>query len=128
MADRPVFVGLISLLTMIWGIFAMVAGAIMQFVGANIWTSVMGDISVDLMGSFGLTLIIVGLVMFIVGLLIWIGWSLAWFIAVIIYAITVIGSIYIVICGGTIVIIPFLICLLILIYLLTPKVRKFFLS
>ena len=100
----------------------------MQFVGTNIWTKVMGDISVDLMGSFGLSLILIGLILFIIGCLIWVGWSLVWFIAVIIYGIIVAGSLYIIICGGTVAIIPLIICVIIFIYLLTPKVRKFFLS
>ena len=129
MADRPLLVAIISLLTMLAGILFILSGALFAFAGIEIDGLDIGSIT----DFVGIGLLIMGLIVFIIGYAIWSGWTIAWYVAVILYIISAIMSIISLVSaitgGGSVgfaMIVPLVITILILYYLFRPKVKEFF--
>jgi hypothetical protein len=126
MADRPILITIIAVLTIIVAVLFILAGLGIaigsEFLDAG------GDLAdIINLGIFaGLGLLILGLIMFVVGYGFLKGWTLFWYIGVIIYVFVVIFAIYTIIIGQPISVIELVIALIILFYLSRPKVREFF--
>lgn len=123
MADRPILVSIIGGLTLL-AAFLVIAIAIISYVAPDIFTDL--DIDPSITEYFGIGGLIIGIITLIIGLAIWRGWTIAWYIAVILYALAVLGSIVTIVTGGYVMIVSLAITLLILYYLFRPKVKEFF--
>ena len=128
MADRPLLVAIISLLTMLSGICSVILG-VLAFTGIDLGFEQLTDI----MGMIGGSGLIGGLIVLLIGYAIWSGWSIAWYVAIIIYAIAVLAMLVFLVFGitligalGAVMIIPLVICIVILYYLFRPNVKAFF--
>jgi hypothetical protein len=119
MADRPLLVAIIAILTIIVGLLVLIAGA-------ALFGTDLGDIGgLDLEGLgniFGAGFIIAGLIYLIIGIGLWQGWKIIWYIAVILYILSLIISILALPAG----IISIIITIIILWYLFRPNVKAFF--
>lgn len=123
MADRPILVSIIGGLTLL-AAFLVIAIAIISYVAPDIFTDLDIDPSITEYSLIGG--LVVGIITLIIGLAIWRGWTIAWYIAVILYALAVLGSIVTIVTGGYVMVVSLVITLLILYYLFRPKVKEFF--
>ena len=127
MADRPILIAIIAILTIIMALFLILAG-ILFVIGGDIIANI-DDPSgmIDALGaSLGVGFLIIGIIAFVVGYGFWKGWTVFWYIGVILYAIAAISGIYGLIVGQPISLVSLVIALVILFYLSRPKVREFF--
>jgi len=124
MADRPILITIIAILTIIIALICILTG-VGIVVGSEFITSVSGDV-IDFGEALGAGILIIGLIAFVVGYGFLKGWTIFWYIGVIIYALIVLSSLYLIIKGQPISVIELVIALVILFYLSRPKVRTFF--
>jgi len=128
--SRPILVGIIGLLTILFAVFILVVGAI-SLLSAE-W--IFEEIGMEVEGFVGYGGFIIGIIILIIGIAIWRGWTVAWYIAVIIYILGLIGWLFIMFSLltndyatlGFASVLPILIIVLILYYLFRPKVKTFF--
>jgi hypothetical protein len=126
MANRPILITIIAVLTIIVAVLFILAGLGIA-IGSEFLD--MGEEFADIINLgvlAGVGLLILGLIMFVVGYGFLKGWTLFWYIGVIIYAFVVIFAIYTIIIGQPISVIELVVALVILFYLSRPKVREFF--
>jgi len=129
MADRPILITVIAVLTIIFAVLFIIAGLGIA-IGSEFLD--MGEEFADIINLgiiAGVGVLILGLVMFVVGYGFLKGWTLFWYIGVIIYVLSIAFAIYNVFNGDSISsewIISVVFALIILFYLSRPKVREFF--
>ena len=120
MADRPLLITIIAVLTIIIGIVLILGG-----IGAIGLDSVEG-IDGSVLDILGYGLLIVGVFALIVGFGLWKGWTIMWYLGLILYIIVAILSIINIIFVSVVEIVTLLIALILIWYLLRPNVKAFF--
>ena len=126
MADRPILITIIAVITIIVAVLFILAGLGIA-IGSEFLD--MGESFADIikLGTIaGVGLLIIGLIMFVVGYGFLKGWTVFWYIGVIIYVLVVAFAIYTIFLGQPISVVELVIALVILFYLSRPKVREFF--
>jgi len=127
MADRPILISIIAILTIIFALFLILAGVVLM-VGGDLIANIDDPSGLidDLGTSLGVGFLIIGVIGFLIGYGFWRGWTIFWYIGVILYLIAAISGIYGLIVGQPISIVSLVFALIVLFYLSRPKVREFF--
>ncbi|MDY0293891.1 MAG: hypothetical protein RBQ77_04930 [Candidatus Methanomethylophilaceae archaeon] len=110
---RPILITVIGVITLLFALYYL-AAAVASYIGQPF-------APVDLWSG-----LLMGLVLLITSAGFLRGWGIVWILGVLIYGLSTVFSVYTLINGGTVSLIPAVISALILIYLLTPKVRAHF--
>ncbi len=124
MAERPVLISLISMVTMLAAVAFFVV-AVLCLVQSDIAVDAFSDGhggSDPFMILIGIAFLVLGIVTFIVGYGMWKGISIFWYVAVLLYVFGFVASLLLFPVG----LVLALVCVLILLYLFQPKVRNFF--
>jgi len=124
MADRPILITIIAILTIIVALICILTG-VGLYIGSDAISS-LGDNFTDIGNILGLGMLIMGLIMLVVGYGFLKGWTIMWYIGVICYAFNAIYSAYLIFNGQSSMVLDLVIALVILFYLSRPKVRAFF--
>jgi len=124
---RPTGIAILAILGFIGGILALLGGALFIAVaGSGILTSYGVGMFSGFVSILGGVIIVLGLFTLFVSWGMWSGKSWAWYLAVVLYAIGLIGGLVILVAGGIVGIVSVLIELLLLWYLFRPHVKAFF--
>ena len=120
MADRPLLIAIIAVLTILMGLVLILGGVGM------IGLDHVDGIDDGVLNIFGYSFLIIGILALIIGFGLWNGWTIMWYLGLILYAISAIYSIYIIITVTWTQAFSLVIALILIYYLLTPKVKAFF--
>ncbi|MDR2846223.1 MAG: hypothetical protein LBV63_02965 [Candidatus Methanoplasma sp.] len=138
MANRPIIISIIALITIVEGILIIAGGSLTAFSSDSGFvhdlfkgidlTWLIENIATEL----GATLLIVGIIILIVGVGLFLGWKFSWYVATIIYFITLIVSLFAVAIGiinanlALVALVPAIIAIVVIWYIFRPKVREFY--
>lgn len=134
MSDRPIILTILAILAILGGLILIASGALIYVMDDGEILKIMAEnadaykgMTIDDVRSAGLITLISGLLMLIVGISLFVGWSIAWYIAVVLLVISFVINVYnLVTGGGTAGILGIVIEIIIIAYLMTPKVRTHF--
>lgn len=119
--SRPLLVTLVAILNILIGLAAILIGGV-TFAGLTI----LGGIEIG--AVTGGTSVAVGLIYILVGVGFLGGWSIMWYLGIVLEGISVILNIMSIFVGNVSAIISILISLIIILYLLKPNVKRYFLG
>lgn len=119
--SRPLLVTLVAVLNILIGLAAILVGGV-TFAGLTI----LGGIEIG--AVTGGTSVAVGLIYILVGVGFLGGWSIMWYLGIVLEGISVILNIMSIFVGNVSAIISILISLIIILYLLKPNVKRYFLG
>ncbi len=119
--SRPLLVTLVAILNILIGLAAILVGGV-TFAGLTI----LGGIEIG--AVTGGTSVAVGLIYILVGVGFLGGWSIMWYLGIVLEGISVILNIMSIFVGNVSAIISILISLIIILYLLKPNVKRYFLG
>lgn len=119
--SRPLLVTLVAILNILIGLAAILVGGV-TFAGLTI----LGGIEIG--AVTGGTSVAVGLIYILVGVGFLGGWSIMWYLGIVLEGISVILNIMSIFVGNISAIVSILISLIIILYLLKPNVKRYFLG
>ena len=130
MAERPLLITIIAVLSILAGLIILLGGVTL----AVITQELLNDLNIDLVLSevhtLGYIAIAMGLAMVIVGTLFLTGKTIAWYLGLIVFAFEIVWAIYqIVVVGGSTAyssVVTIVIFGVLIYYLMTPKVKAFY--
>ncbi len=119
--SRPLLVTLFAILNILLGLAAILIGGV-TFAGLTI----LGGVEIG--AITGGTSVAVGLIYILVGVGFLSGWSIMWYLGIVLEGISVVLNIMSIFMGNVSAIVSILISLIIILYLLKPNVKRYFIG